>query len=279
MKMKRKPEWLQKKMDASGQGEMRRLLGELKLDTVCQQALCPNISECFSSGQATFLIMGRNCTRLCSFCNISKSEPLPVDQGEPERVAEGVLRLGLRHVVITSPTRDDLPDGGASIFYATVTSIREKSPLTSIELLVPDFQGESGSIDKVLDSGAEIIGHNLETVPRLYNIRSGADYYRSLRLLERCAGHAKARVKSGLMLGMGETVGEVLAVMRDMIKAGCTFLSIGQYLAPSRSHYPVQEYITPQKFEALKEEALAAGFQHVESSPYTRSSFHADRYR
>jgi lipoic acid synthetase len=249
------------------------------LHTVCQQALCPNISECFSCGQATFLILGKNCTRLCSFCNVEKTVPLPVDGDEPSRIAEAVARLELSHVVITSPTRDDLPDGGAALYAATVAAIRSQSPETRVELLIPDFQGAVASLELVVASHPDIIGHNVETVPRLYQIRSGADYGRSLEVLQLCAGIApEIRTKSGIMLGMGETEGEVLQVLRDLRGAGCAYLSIGQYLAPSLRHYPVQEYVPPERFEWLRSAAAAMGFSHVESGPYVRSSYHAGSY-
>jgi lipoic acid synthetase len=277
--IQRKPEWLQKRVNPGEQAEMRALLGELRLNTVCQQALCPNISECFSCGQATFLIMGKNCTRQCSFCNVDKTIPLPVDADEPGRVAEAVKRLGLAHVVITSPTRDDLPDGGASFYVATVAAIRTTSPKTRIELLIPDFQGSRSSLETVSAARPDIIGHNLETVPRLYHIRSGADYGRSLEVLRLCCELAPdIRIKSGIMLGMGEAEDEVLQVLRDLRKVGCAYLSVGQYLAPSRRHYPVQEYVRPELFEHLRKKALELGFAHVESGPYVRSSYHAGQY-
>ncbi len=258
---------------------MQQLLGELRLNTVCQQALCPNISECFSCGQATFLILGKLCTRQCSFCNVEKTEPLPVDPHEPERVAEAVRRLNLSHVVITSPTRDDLPDGGAGLYAATVTALRAASPATRIELLIPDFLGAESSLETVVASGPDIIAHNVETVPRLYHIRSGAEYGRSLQVLHRCAELAPAiRIKSGIMLGMGETEEEVLQVLTDLYGAGCSYLSMGQYLAPSRHHFPVQEYIRPERFDSLRERAQTSGFSHVESGPYVRSSYHAGKY-
>ncbi len=279
MNIQRKPEWLRKKVNPGDQNEMRSLLGELRLNTVCQQALCPNISECFACGQATFLILGRNCTRLCSFCNVEKTAPLPVDSDEPARVAEAVQRLKLSHVVITSPTRDDLPDGGASLYVATVEAIRHSSPKTRIELLIPDFQGAVPSLEAIVASRPDIIAHNVETVPRLYQIRSGADYARSLEVLRFCAERAPdIRTKSGIMLGMGEQAEEVLQVLKDLRATGCAYLSVGQYLAPSRRHYPVQEYVAPELFESLRKQALEMGFSHVESGPYVRSSYHAGKY-
>jgi lipoyl synthase len=277
--IQRKPEWLRKKVNPGDQSEMRKLLGELRLNTVCQQALCPNISECFACGQATFLILGRNCTRLCSFCNVEKTAPMPVDSDEPARVAEAVARLKLSHVVVTSPTRDDLPDGGASLYAATVAAIRSSSPATRIELLIPDFQGAVPSLESVVAARPDIIAHNVETVPRLYQIRSGADYRRSLEVLRVCAELApEVCTKSGIMLGMGEREEEVLQVLRDVRDVGCSYLSIGQYLAPSRRHYPVQEYVRPELFESLRLQALDMGFSHVESGPYVRSSYHAGKY-
>ncbi len=279
MNIQRKPEWLRKKVNPGDQNEMRQLLGELRLNTVCQQALCPNISECFACGQATFLILGRNCTRLCSFCNVEKTLPLPVDTGEPARVAEAVARLKLSHVVVTSPTRDDLPDGGAEIYAAVVAAIRISSPATRIELLVPDFQGVVSSLKSVVAAHPDIIAHNLETVPRLYQIRNGADYHRSLEVLRNSAEMAPdIRTKSGIMLGMGELVDEVLQLLSDLRGVGCSYLSIGQYLAPSRRHFQVQEFVSLERFESLRCEAVKIGFSHVESGPYVRSSYHAGQY-
>lgn len=279
MIIERKPEWLRKRANPGDQAGMRQLLSELRLNTVCQQALCPNISECFSCGQATFLILGRNCTRLCSFCNVEKTAPLPVENDEPGRVAEAVFRLKLSHVVITSPTRDDLPDGGAAVYAATVAAIRAISPATRIELLIPDFQGERSSLAMVVASCPDILGHNVETVPCLYHIRSGADYRRSLDVLKICNELApEIKTKSGIMLGMGEVEEDVLEVFRDLRDVNCDYLSIGQYLAPSRAHYPVQEYIPPARFDELRRTALGLGFSHVESGPYVRSSYHAGQY-
>lgn len=275
----RKPEWLQKKITPAAHAEMEGLLKELNLNTVCQQARCPNITECFRQRQATFLILGRACTRLCSFCSVSKETPLPAEQGEPAAVAEAVCRLKLSHVVITSPTRDDLPDGGARHYAETVAEIRKASPVTKIELLIPDLQGDLEALKAVLASEPDILGHNLETVPRLYGIRSGADYQRSLKLLSDAHRlRPDLKTKSGLMLGLGEEEEELLAVFDDLVAAGCSYLSLGQYLAPSRQHYPVRRFVEPERFEALKEKALLAGLAHVESAPYVRSSYLAERY-
>jgi lipoic acid synthetase len=277
--MTRKPDWLQKKINPAAHAEMDKLLGDHRLHTVCREAICPNISECFRNRQATFLILGRSCTRLCSFCNVTKETPLPVDPDEPGRVAQAVARLALSHVVITSPTRDDLPDGGALLYAATVAAIREDSPDTRIELLIPDFLGNRASIATVVDAGPDIIGHNVETVPRLYQIRSGADYQRSLAVLDTVRElDPGLKTKSGIMVGLGETEAEVLQVFADLRRAGCVYISVGQYLAPSKSHYPVQAFIRPERFDFYREEALAMGFQHVESGPYVRSSYHAEQY-
>jgi lipoic acid synthetase len=279
MKITRKPEWLQKKINPAAHAEMERLLGDHRLHTVCQEAICPNISECFRNRQATFLILGKSCTRLCSFCNVTKETPLPADPQEPARVAQAVVRLGLSHVVITSPTRDDLPDGGSALYAATVAAIREASPDTRIELLIPDFLGDRASIATVVKARPDIIGHNLETAPRLYHIRCGADYRRSLTVLETARELAPGlKTKSGIMVGLGETEAEVLAVFADLRRAECAYLSVGQYLAPSKRHYPVQEFISPERFDFFRDEALGLGFEHVESGPYVRSSYHAEQY-
>jgi lipoic acid synthetase len=279
MKIRRKPEWLQKRVSPGAHADMERLLGDLQLHTVCQEALCPNISECFRQKQATFLILGRVCTRHCTFCNVTKQVPEPVDSAEPMRVAAAVARLQLAHVVITSPTRDDLPDGGAAAYAATVREIRTAAPATRIELLIPDFQAKSEALGMVLAAAPDILGHNVETVPRLYAIRQGAEYRRSLSVL--AGAHAMAPeipTKSGLMLGLGETLDEVREVLADLRSVGCSYLSIGQYLAPSRQHQPVVEFVPPETFEQLRMEVLQLGFAHVESGPYVRSSYHASSY-
>ncbi len=274
-----RPAWLNKKIALSGLPDMKRLLRERGLHTVCEEAACPNISECFSRNQATFLILGDRCTRDCAFCNVAHDRPLAPDPDEPARVAEAVKTLGLRHAVVTSPTRDDLPDGGAFHFAETVRLVRERNPGVTVEILVPDFQGEQSCLDVIARSGADIVGHNLETVPRLYPIRRGASYGRSLTVLKtiRQLDPAK-KTKSGLMLGLGETPEEIRTVMGDLRAAGCDYLSLGQYLAPGLRHHPVREFIPPDRFDALRGDALAMGFLHVESGPYVRSSYHASDY-
>ena len=279
MPIRRKPEWLRKKINPAAHGAMDGMLDELKLHTVCREARCPNITECFRNRQATFLILGADCTRLCSFCNVTKRTPLPPDGGEPARVAEAIVRLGLSHVVITSPTRDDLVDGGAKHYAETVRAIRSASPETVIELLIPDFLGNRGALEVVVASGPDIIGHNLETVPRLYHIRQGADYRRSLRLLADLRELApELKTKSGIMLGLGEEEEEVLQVLADLRGVDCNYLSIGQYLQPSLNHQPVAGFIEPAVFDNYRDHGLALGFAHVESGPYVRSSYMADRY-
>lgn len=259
---------------------MKQVLRSLRVETVCEQAICPNIGECFSHKVATFLILGRNCTRTCRFCNIQKANPLPVDKDEPERVALAVAQLGLKHVVITSVTRDDLVDGGAGIFADTVNRINQKLPQVSVELLIPDFGFSSNALKIVADSGPQIIAHNMETVPSLYKVvRQDADYTRSLGLLRALKKISpKLKTKSGLMLGLGENPDEVWAVMHDLRSVGCDLLSIGQYLAPSQKHYPVKDYISLAEFENYKEKAKQLGFLHIESGPYVRSSYLAAEY-
>lgn len=280
MQISRKPEWLQKKIRPGAHAAIDRLVGDLRLNTVCREANCPNITDCFSRHQATFLILGAACTRLCSFCAVAKEQPVPPDPGEPARVAEAVVRLNLHHVVITSPTRDDLSDGGASLFATTTVAIRERSPVTTVELLVPDFGGSRDALTIVVAARPDILGHNVETVPRLYAIRQGADYERSLSVLALVRDLApELRTKSGIMVGLGETEAEVLQVFADLRQAGCSYLSVGQYLAPGRAHAAVREFVTPDRFDRYREQALALGFAHVESGPYVRSSYLAEQYR
>lgn len=259
---------------------MKRALRELGVETVCEQAICPNMGECFSRHEATFLILGRSCTRSCSFCNIKKSDPVPLDLDEPKRVAQAVKQLGLKHVVITSVTRDDLADGGAGAFAETVLRTREQVCGISIEVLIPDFKLSLSSLKIVADAKPDIIAHNLETVPSLYkSVRQGGNYPRSLSLLRILKDlFCDFKTKSGLMLGVGEKQREVLSTMKDLRSVKCDFLSIGQYLAPSNEHHPVKKYIHPEKFDYYKEEGKKMGFLHIQSGPYVRSSYMAADY-
>ena len=257
---------------------MGEILDELDLNTVCQSAKCPNRGECFSSGTATFLIMGDACTRGCRFCAVETRVPGPLDAGEPRRVAEAAARMGLRHVVITSVTRDDVADGGAAHFAETIGAVREAVPGVAIEVLTSDFAGREASVDVVAAAGPDVYNHNLETVPRLYaEVRPGAEYRRSLRVLERVHETAPAMpTKSGVMLGLGETPDEVREVMKDLLGHGVSMLTLGQYLRPSAAHLPVAEFVEPAVFAQLARDAYALGFSAVASAPFVRSSYHAN---
>jgi lipoic acid synthetase len=272
------PSWLiQKAPDARFLESMRSLFGRLSLHTVCETAECPNQGECFSGGTATFLIMGDVCTRNCSFCGIDKGYPLPLDPLEPANVACAVSALHLKHVVITSVTRDDLSDGGASHFARTIDTIRLSNPDVVIEVLIPDFKGSLYALKTVTDTGVDVIGHNIETVPSLYaKVRPKADYHRSLGLLQAVKSiNREIITKSGLMLGLGEHKDEVIAVIEDLREAGCDCLTLGQYLPPSTKHYPLGRYITPQEFEEYRAIGEELGFDCVFSAPLVRSSFRA----
>ncbi len=253
------------------------LLGDLKLNTVCQSARCPNKWECFSSSVATFLILGRECTRNCAFCNISPGAQLPPDADEPRRVAEGAARLGLKHIVITSVTRDDLPDGGAEHFAETIRQVKGRLPGCTVEVLIPDFQGDEAALMTVLAAGPDVLNHNVETVPRLYpDIRPQADYAQSIELLRRTAADSRGiPAKSGLMVGLGETDEELRAVIRDMYAAGCSMITVGQYMRPSRLHPAVQRYMPPEDFDALAEFGRSLGVAKMFCAPLVRSSYHA----
>jgi len=274
----RKPDWLRVKAPGSpGYLETRSIVKAHGLTTVCEEAACPNIGECWTQKHATMMIMGDTCTRACAFCNVATGRPLPLDPTEPGRVAEAVARMGLRHVVITSVDRDDLPDGGAQHFADVVYAIRSAAPDTTIEILTPDFLRKQGAEQVVIDAAPDVFNHNLETVPRLYlGIRPGARYYHSLRLLERVKERDPSRfTKSGLMVGLGETREEVMQVMDDMRSANIDFLTIGQYLQPTRKHAPVDRFVSPDEFAALEQIARSKGFLMVSASPLTRSSHHA----
>ncbi len=276
-----KPVWLNKKISLRDCAELKTLLKTLRVNTVCQEAHCPNIGECFAKRQATFIILGSICTRGCLFCAVTKGVPLALDPEEPQRITEAVKKLDLTHVVLTSVTRDDLPDGGVSVFVETINKLRELEKKIMIETLIPDFQADEKALSLLVSAGPDIIAHNLETVSRLYaEIRpTGAIYARTLDVLRKLKILApEISLKSGLMLGLGETNSEILTALDDLRAVGCEFLSIGQYLAPSKSHIPVKEYLAPEKFAQYQNAAYARGFSYVKSAPYVRSSFAAGEY-
>ncbi|MFP4163667.1 MAG: lipoyl synthase [Chitinispirillaceae bacterium] len=272
------PAWLKRPSAFSGkQSQVASLLESCGLNTVCAEAKCPNRGECFSKGTATFLILGSVCTRNCAFCGVESGTPLPPDPDEGERLAEAASRMGLKHVVITSVTRDDLSDGGAHAFATVVEAVRRRLPGATVEVLIPDFGGCEQALGTVLDSAPDVLNHNIETVPRLYSsVRPQAEYDRSLELLSRAASDGRAAVKSGMMVGLGEQLQEVEGVMADLRASGCTILTVGQYLRPSRSQVPVKEFVTPQQFSSYEQIALSLGFEHVFSGPYVRSSYRAE---
>ncbi len=275
----RKPDWIRVKAPGSPvYSETREIVRTNNLHTVCEEAGCPNIGECWSQHHATMMIMGDTCTRACAFCNVKTGLPNGLDPLEPQNVAKAVAELGLKHVVVTSVDRDDLPDGGAGHFSATIFAIREASPRTTIEVLTPDFLRKAGAIESLMNTPPDVFNHNLETVPRLYlKVRPGARYYASLRLLERAKELAPdVFTKSGLMVGLGESRDEIMQVMDDLRAADVDFLTIGQYLQPTRRHAPLDRFWTPEEFQGLEAIARAKGFLMVSASPLTRSSYHAD---
>ena len=275
---RRFPPWLRKRIPAEGVStRVRELLGRLSLHTVCQSAHCPNLPECFAGGIATFMILGGVCTRHCGFCAVPAGEVGPPDPDEPAHVAEATAALGLRHVVVTSVTRDDLPDGGSGQFAATIDAVRAAGGAV-VEVLTPDFKGCCDDVHRVIDARPDVFNHNVETVPRLYTLaRPEADYRRSLDVLRLAHERDPAVVvKSGIMVGLGETHGEALAVMRDLRAAGCEALTVGQYLSPSREHVPVDRFVRPEEFDAYKTEAEEMGFAAVASGPFVRSSYQAE---
>ncbi len=277
--IKRKPDWIRVKAPTSqGYRDTRDIIREHGLVTVCEEAACPNIGECWSQKHATMMIMGDTCTRACAFCNVATGLPDALDPFEPSKVGAAVDKLGLRHVVITSVDRDDLDDGGADHFVRTIQQIRQRSPETTVEILTPDFKGKDGALQRVAAARPDVFNHNLETVPRLYpTIRPGARYYLSLKLLDAVKDvDENAFTKSGLMVGLGETREEVAQVMDDLRTARVDFLTIGQYLQPTPQHAPVDRFVEPQEFEDYASLARAKGFLMVSASPLTRSSYHAD---
>lgn len=275
------PEWLKKKIPSCGDIQStRNLIGDLGLNTVCSSARCPNQGECYSRRTATFLILGGICTRGCRFCAVEKGSPPPLDPQEPRKVAEAVAALGLKHAVITSVTRDDLTDGGASHFVTTIKAIREISPKATVEVLTPDFRGLFKPVDMVSSALPEVYNHNVETVPRLYRrVRPGAGYRRSLTLLERVKTKQPGiNTKSGLMVGLGESFDEVKQVMADLRSVGCDIITVGQYLRPSDRHLEVQEFVKPEVFDSYREAARELGFLHSACGPFVRSSYKAGEF-
>ena len=273
-----KPRWLKKRLPTGPEYEkVKELIGKDRLHTVCQEAKCPNMWECFSQQTATFLIMGSRCTRNCRFCSVAQGPVGPPDPAEPDRVATAARQMGLSYVVITSVTRDDLADGGAAFFAETIAAVHRRIPSAKVEVLIPDFQGNAQALQTVLNAHPDVLNHNIETVPRLYAIvRPQARYRRSLQLLSRVPKYAPGLpIKSGLMLGLGESFEEIRSTLKDLINAGCRILTLGQYLQPSKAHLPVKRFVSPAEFENWKDTALEMGFCEVASGPFIRSSYHA----
>ncbi len=273
----KKPDWLKIKLQSGhGMKTVEEVLKKYRLNSVCREAKCPNRAECFSKKTATFIILGTECTRGCLFCNISGKIPFPPDLNEPGNVAEAVSELALKYVVITSVTRDDLPDGGSGHFHEVVRQIREKNRDVAVEVLIPDFEGKMSSLTEVLDAEPTVLNHNMETVERLYGaVRKGARYKRSLDLLENAKKYSDICTKSGIILGMGEREDELFTLLKDLRSVDCDLLTIGQYLAPTKDHFPVKEFILPEQFQKWEEIALDMGFKGVKAGPMVRSSYNA----
>jgi lipoyl synthase len=276
---KRLPSWLKMKMPkGENYSKVKNLVDHYGLHTICTSGNCPNIGECWNRGTATFMILGDICTRNCKFCGVKSGRPLPPDESEPEKIAESVRIMGLKHCIITSVDRDDLDDQGAGLWAQTIVEVKRVNPQTKIEVLIPDFRGEKSLIQKVIDAGPDVISHNLETVERLTPvIRSAANYRRSLDVIRYIAQNMKI-AKSGIMLGLGESHEEILQTMDDLVEAGCKVMTIGQYLAPTINHMPVKKYVSPQEFIEYHEIGLKKGFSFVESSPLVRSSYRAEKH-
>lgn len=274
-----KPEWLKTKVPIGKQYlSVREIVEKYKLHTICTSGHCPNMADCWGRGTATLMILGDICTRACKFCNVKTGKPLPAEWKEPDRVAESVMKMGVKHCVLTSVDRDDLEDGGAEIWALTIQRIKEVSPVTTIEALIPDFDGNTNLIQKVIDAGPEVISHNLETVRRITPIvRSKAKYDLSLKVI-RYVSQSTVRSKSGIMVGIGETEKEVLETMDDLRSVGCEVMTIGQYLQPTKKHLSVKEFVKPEVFDKYKQAGLGKGFHYVESSPLVRSSYHAEKH-
>ena len=275
----KKPSWLKVKLPTGQEyTKVRQIVSEHKLHTICESGNCPNMGECWGAGTATFMILGNICTRSCGFCAVKTGRPLPADFEEPERVANSVKLMNVKHCVITSVDRDDLKDGGSIIWVETVKKVREFSPQTTMETLIPDFQGKWNNLQRIIDVAPEIVSHNLETVRRLTReVRIQAKYDRSLEVIKRLK-EGGMRTKSGVMLGLGETREEVIETMQDLVNAGCDILTLGQYLQPTPKHLPVKEFVTPTQFAEYKEIGLKLGFRYVESVPLVRSSYHAEKH-
>ena len=274
---RRLPPWLKAKAPGHPNYlDIKHLIADLRLNTVCESAQCPNIGECWGQRTATFMILGDICTRSCGFCAIKTGRPVGLDEGEPERVAAAIAHLDLRHAVITSVNRDELPDGGAEIFARTIAAVHQRCPQTSVEVLIPDFKGDWDALATVMGAGPDILNHNIECPPSLYyKMRPQAQYDRSLELLRRAHEMGPAPTKSGMMLGAGETRDEIAQSIRDLAAAECAILTLGQYLSPSPNHVPVERFVDPDEFAAWRHFALELGFRHVESGPLVRSSYHA----
>ncbi|MEE9179689.1 MAG: lipoyl synthase [Vicinamibacteria bacterium] len=273
-----RPDWLRVRLPGGEHyTRLKSVMREHNLHTVCEEARCPNVAECWGQGTATFMILGDICTRACGFCAVTTGLPTKLDLTEPSRVAAAVKAMGLRHAVITSVNRDELPDGGATIFARTIEAVRRDNPDTTIEVLIPDFKGSQPALETVLAARPEILNHNIETVPRLYKrVRPGANYSQSVELLQRTKTLAPGVVsKTGVMVGLGEDFGEITDVMKQLAKAGVEVFTIGQYLQPTKDHLPVERFYHPDEFQELKRVGLATGFRHVESGPLVRSSYHA----
>lgn len=278
-KFRKKPDWLRVKLPTGKEyAQVRKLVSEHKLHTICESGNCPNMGECWGAGTATFMILGNICTRSCGFCAVATGRPLPADLQEPKRVAESVRLMNVKHCVITSVDRDDLKDGGSTIWFDTIQEVRKQSPGTTMETLIPDFQGKWENLQRIIDARPEIVSHNMETVRRLTKqVRIQAKYDRSLEVLQRLKA-AGIKTKSGVMLGLGETEAEIEETMDDLIRVGVDILTLGQYLQPTVKHLPVVEYIKPEMFARLKEIGLKKGFRFVESGPLVRSSYHAEKH-
>lgn len=278
----RKPDWLKKKIPATGSSfaATRQLLNRNSLHTVCRSAMCPNLQECWSKGTATFLLLGDVCTRSCRFCAVSTdARPALPDPLEPAGIAEAVRSMKLRHAVLTSVNRDDLPDGGAGHWVETIRAVRQLNPGVSIECLIPDFKGDTTALELVMAEAPEVLNHNIETVPSLYRkVRPQADYAGSLSVIELAKRQFRLATKSGMMVGMGERMDEIEASLRDLRAHGCDMVTIGQYLQPTSAHLPVERYVTPEEFEHLRSVAEKAGFRHIQSGPFVRSSYHAEAF-